>query len=62
MGSDGALGMVAIHSKGGQTFAQDAESCVINGMPQRAIDKGVVDSIAPPAQIAQLLILAYPGK
>jgi two-component system chemotaxis response regulator CheB len=62
MGGDGALGMVAIHSKGGQTFAQDAESCVINGMPQRAIDKGAVDTIAPPARIAQLLTLAYVRK
>ncbi len=62
MGSDGALGMVAIHAKGGQTYAQDADSCVINGMPQRAIDKGVVDYIAPPTQIAQLLRLAYSSR
>ncbi len=55
MGNDGALGLVCIHAKGGQTFAQDAGSCVVNGMPQRAIDKGVVDHVAPPAQIAQLL-------
>ncbi|MBI5029105.1 MAG: chemotaxis response regulator protein-glutamate methylesterase [Chloroflexi bacterium] len=55
MGSDGALGLVAIRSKGGQTFAQDAESCVVNGMPQRAIEKGVVDHVASPSQIAHLL-------
>ena len=55
MGSDGSLGLVAIRAKGGKTFAQDAASCVVNGMPQRAIEKGVVDHIAPPARIAQLL-------
>ena len=55
MGSDGALGLLAIRSRGGATFAQDAESSVINGMPQRAVDKGVVDHIASPADIARLL-------
>ncbi len=55
MGSDGTLGLVAIHAKGGQTFAQDAASCVVNGMPQRAIERGVVDQVASPSQIAHLL-------
>ena len=55
MGSDGAMGLRAIRSKGGATFAQDADSCVVNGMPQRAVDEGVVDHIATPPQIARLL-------
>jgi len=55
MGSDGALGLLAIRSRGGPTFAQDADSCVINGMPQRAIEKGVVDHVGPPLRLAQLL-------
>ncbi len=55
MGNDGTLGLAAIRSKGGKTFAQDAASCVINGMPQQAIDKGVVDQVAPPLEIAHLL-------
>jgi two-component system chemotaxis response regulator CheB len=56
MGDDGSLGLMSIRSKGGKTFAQDAESCVVNGMPQRAVEKGVVDHIAPPVRIAQLLV------
>ncbi len=56
MGSDGSLGLVAIHAKGGKTFAQDGASCVVNGMPQRAIEKGVVDYVAPPSKIADLLV------
>ena len=55
MGEDGLLGLVSIRAKGGKTFAQDAASCVVNGMPQRAIERGVVDHVAPPAKIAQLL-------
>jgi two-component system, chemotaxis family, protein-glutamate methylesterase/glutaminase len=58
MGEDGARGMVAIKAHGGQTFAQDAASCVVNGMPQRAVDAGAVDVVAPPAELARLLVLA----
>ena len=55
MGSDGALGLCAIRRRGGQTFSQDAATCVINSMPQRAIDKGAVDHIASPTEIARIL-------
>lgn len=56
MGEDGAKGMAYIHAQRGKTYAQDAESCVVNGMPQRAIELGQVDHVAPPDQLAQLLI------
>jgi two-component system chemotaxis response regulator CheB len=56
MGDDGSVGLAAIRAKGGMTFAQDAGSCIVNGMPLRAIEKGVVDNVAPPWQIAQLLV------
>jgi len=55
MGDDGTAGLRAIHRRGGATFAQDAGSCVINGMPQRAVDAGVVGHVASPAEIAALL-------
>jgi len=55
MGDDGAMGLLAIHAGGGATYAQDADSCVVDGMPMRAIEKGVVDHVAPPGQIAELL-------
>ena len=55
MGDDGSLGLVSIHAKGGKTYVQDAESCVVNGMPQRAIEMGVVDHVGPPAMIARYL-------
>lgn len=55
MGDDGALGMLSIRAKGGKTFAQDAESCVVDGMPQRAIERGAVDHVASPEEIGQML-------
>lgn len=55
MGEDGALGLVAIRSKGGQTYAQDSETCVVDGMPQRARQLGVVDYVGTPTQLAQRL-------
>jgi two-component system chemotaxis response regulator CheB len=56
MGDDGACGMQAIHEKGGATFAQDSESCVVDGMPRRARERGAVDGVAPPAELAMMLI------
>jgi two-component system chemotaxis response regulator CheB len=55
MGRDGALGLIAIKARGGQTFAQDAVTCVVNGMPRHAIACGAVDHIGPPEEIARLL-------
>jgi two-component system chemotaxis response regulator CheB len=55
MGQDGAQGLVAIHAKGGLTLAQDAASCAVHGMPQRAVEQGAVDRVAPPAELGRLL-------
>jgi two-component system chemotaxis response regulator CheB len=43
MGKDGTAGLKAIQEAGGRTFAQDAESCVVYGMPKSAMEAGVVD-------------------
>ena len=56
MGSDGALGLASIRARGGRTFAQDAASAVIHSMPQQAINRGAVEHVGPPAEIARLLI------
>jgi two-component system chemotaxis response regulator CheB len=62
MGEDGVQGLVAIRHKGGRTYVQDASSCVVNGMPQRAVERGVVDHVARPAQIGVLLLRGHvPG-
>ena len=59
MGEDGVEGMIAIRQNGGRTFAQDPDTCTVQGMPQRAIEAGVVDHIAPPEHIARLLMMGY---
>jgi two-component system chemotaxis response regulator CheB len=40
MGDDGADAMGAVKAAGGLTIAQDAESCVVFGMPKAAIERG----------------------
>jgi len=52
--SDGTLGLKAIKSEGGFTFAQD-ESAKFDGMPRSAIAAGVVDFVLPPEDIAKEL-------
>ncbi len=59
MGDDGALGMKAIHDKGGLTIAQNEESCVVFGMPKEAIDKGGANLILDPAAITELLLRIF---
>ena len=50
--SDGALGIEAIKSSGGMTFAQDEQTARYPGMPHSAVATGRVDFVLPPAQIA----------
>ena len=49
--SDGTQGLKAIRGRGGLTFAQDRGSAAFQGMPQSAIDAGVVDFILTPEEI-----------
>lgn len=52
--SDGTIGLEAIKSEGGITFAQDS-SASFNGMPRNAISAGVVDFVLPPEDIGREL-------
>ena len=45
MGSDGAEGICAMQRAGATTIAQNKESCVIYGMPKRAIEAGCIDEV-----------------
>jgi len=45
MGADGAEGICAIQAAGGPTIAQNEESCVIYGMPKRAVESGCIDTV-----------------
>jgi len=54
--NDGTLGLSAIKSEGGTTFAQDLQSAKYDGMPSSAAAAGVVDHVFAPDRIAQELI------
>ena len=56
MGEDGVDGMLAISDQGGITIAQNEQSCVIFGMPQRAIEIKAASHILPLQDIASMLI------
>jgi two-component system, chemotaxis family, protein-glutamate methylesterase/glutaminase len=56
MGDDGVRGLAAVRAAGGQVIAQDEASCVIYGMPREAVRAGVVDIVAPLADIAACLV------
>lgn len=53
--SDGTLGVAAIKSEGGITFAQDSGSAKYDGMPNNAIASGCIDLVLPPHKIAEEL-------
>ena len=52
MGQDGARGLLKMYEKGAHTIAQDAESCVVYGMPRAAIELGAAKRVLPLERIA----------
>jgi two-component system chemotaxis response regulator CheB len=52
MGSDAALGMVAIREAGGATIAQDEDTSVVWGMPGAAVKLGAAQSVVPIDRVA----------
>ena len=54
--TDGTLGLKAIKDHGGITFAQDEASAAYDGMPNSAVQAGVVDFILPPEKIPEKLL------
>jgi len=47
MGDDGARGMLELKEAGACTIAQDEESCVVFGMPKKAIELNAVHRVLP---------------
>ncbi len=47
MGDDGAKGLLEMKQAGAHTIAQNEESCVVFGMPKKAIDIGAADRVVP---------------
>jgi two-component system CheB/CheR fusion protein len=63
-GSDGALGLKAIRTRGGLTLAQqmDGTAAQYDGMPSSAIAAGVVDIIAPVERMAAHILSARQAR
>ncbi len=55
MGKDGTAGLASIRSVGGETWAQEPVSSIASGMPQSAIQSGVVMTVATPSGIGKAL-------
>jgi two-component system chemotaxis response regulator CheB len=55
MGRDGMKGLVAVHRAGGTVLGQEAQSCVVNGMPQAAEEAGVLEGRYVPAGLGARL-------
>lgn len=60
MGRDGAAGLLALRRAGARTFAQDAETSVVPGMPNAAAELGAALSRLPLDAIPGQLLLDEP--
>jgi len=55
IGNDGAEGLRRIREAGGEGFVQDASSCIVPSMPERALQRAGADLVATPQRIGQRL-------
>jgi len=62
MGHDGAGGLLRLRQAGALTVAQDAESCVVFGMPKVAQQLGAAELTGPPEAIPRLVIQALASR
>lgn len=62
MGDDGTIAMKELFDNGAYTIAQNEESCVVFGMPMKAIQAGAVKDIVHLDQIADYIIDFAKGR
>ncbi|MGE5841774.1 MAG: chemotaxis protein CheB, partial [Deltaproteobacteria bacterium] len=60
-GTDGSMGVRAIHAAGGMTMVQEAATAKYDGMPRSAIDTKLADYVLPASKMPEQLI-AYVKK
>jgi two-component system chemotaxis response regulator CheB len=61
MGADGAKGLLAMHTAGAITIAQDEATSIVFGMPKEAIKLGAADKVLPLYEVSGAIIRAL-GK
>jgi two-component system chemotaxis response regulator CheB len=59
MGDDGAKGMLEMKEAGAHTIAQDEDSCVVFGMPKKAIELNAVDLVLSLSDIPAAVLKEY---
>jgi two-component system, chemotaxis family, protein-glutamate methylesterase/glutaminase len=55
MGDDGLIGCRDVLDAGGQIVAQDADSCVVDGMPRQIREEDLAVDCGPPAYLGHLM-------
>lgn len=55
MGEDGASKLLSMKQAGAKTYAQDEKSCVVYGMPKKAVEYGAVDKSMNVPEIASMI-------
>lgn len=55
MGNDGMLGGQLLHKRGATLIAQNADTCVVYGMPKGITEQGLVAASLPPEKISQVI-------
>jgi two-component system chemotaxis response regulator CheB len=61
MGDDGASGLLEMKQEGALTIAQDEESCVVFGMPKKAIEIGASSRVIPLCGLAAEILRVRRG-
>ena len=56
MGNDGAQGIQAVKAAGGMVIAEDPHGALFSGMPDAAVQTGLVDLVLPVGEIGPRLI------
>ncbi len=55
MGDDGAIGIKELYDNGAETIAQDETSCVVYGMPKKAVEVGAIKKVLSLKEILEFL-------
>jgi two-component system chemotaxis response regulator CheB len=55
MGEDGKNGAVDLRDAGGVTAVQDADTCVVYGMPRAVVEAGAAHAMMTPDELGQML-------
>lgn len=58
MGSDGASGLLEMKRVGADTYAQEESSCIVYGMPKRAVEIGAVKKSLSLKELAEIINMA----